>query len=111
MSAGPASLTLDLSRHCIETEVRRQYNRALSAALRRPDDARRIEPVIELALRCLACLDFPALRRHHPPLAGGAAADVTITTNGGALCIEMNGRPVTPILRADAPDPKRKDRL
>jgi len=63
-------ITLDLSRHCIETEIRRRRNRAISDYFKTGGTDARLESEIEMFDAALQELDFPALRNRHPALAG-----------------------------------------
>jgi hypothetical protein len=85
-------LDLDLASHCIETEIRRLYNRAVSSALREPSRAGEFEPVIELARRCLEGLDFAALRSACKPLAGGTGSRIRLVDQGDRIVIVSGGR-------------------
>jgi hypothetical protein len=52
-------IRLDLSRHCIETEIKKQYNKAISTYFRAGlEEKRRLEPTIEVIRRALETLDF-----------------------------------------------------
>lgn len=96
------NLRLDLSRHCIETEVRKQYNRAVSHYFQKIGDSGRFEATIELTRCCLERLDFSALRRCYPQLAGHATADVVVTMDGDDIRIAVDGRPIAIIMRQKA---------
>jgi len=71
-------IPLDLRRHCVETEIRRLYNRALTEAFRPGADREGLEERISLLQRALETLDFPALRSAHSALAGGEAAEAAL---------------------------------
>ena len=93
---------LDLSRHCIETEVRRIYNRALSKYFKPDGNKDTLEQIIDVTGKCLATFDFPGLRSRYPELAGGRAAEVVLSlAESDRLIIDINGRRVFPILRTD----------
>lgn len=72
-------LPLDLGRHCIETEIRRIYNRSLSEYFKQGADTKRIEKRIDLLKRALEGLDFPRLRTTYPELAGKTGAAISLT--------------------------------
>ena len=87
-------MELDLSRHCIETELRRQYNRAVSALLKNRGADDSLEPIVELAGYCLAQLDFSTLRSAHRALAGGTQSRVQLMDRAGHLFISIDGRKI-----------------
>ena len=90
-------IELDLSRRCIETEIRRQYNRALSGYFRADRSAReRLERIIALTRLALESLDFNHLRSTFPPLAGRSGAGVRLTEKNGRAVITLDGEVVWP---------------
>ena len=78
MKTPPDLLELDLTRHCVETEVRRRYERAVRAYFRKPAGRRDLEFTIELLSQALETLDFGALRARYPALAGGTPSRIVI---------------------------------
>jgi hypothetical protein len=89
----PVELILDLKRHCIETAIRRRYDRALGAYFKEEDARCRLEKDIELLLEALETLDFSALRGTYRPLAGKTEAHVTLSRDlQGQLSIHIDGR-------------------
>ncbi|RJQ66018.1 MAG: hypothetical protein C4519_26480 [Desulfobacteraceae bacterium] len=88
---------LDLSRHCIETEIKRLYNSALSEYFRaKPHEHERLEQVIDLTQQALQGLDFNRLRSQHAPLAGHSDAHVVLVRSGKRLAILIEGRAIEP---------------
>lgn len=87
-------LTLDLSGHCIETELKRLYNRALAACLRPGGDKSVAENTVELTRQALTRYDFGLLRSRYLPLAGHTAAKVTLSAKQGEPVLLIDGRPV-----------------
>ncbi|MDY6830487.1 MAG: hypothetical protein SWC96_01355 [Thermodesulfobacteriota bacterium] len=87
-------IPLDLSKHCIQTETKRVYNRLLSTCLKPgtgPDTL--AEQKLELLQQALETWDFAALRAAYPELAGGREAAVVLVTGpAGRLRISLNGR-------------------
>jgi hypothetical protein len=70
-------LDLDLSKHCIQTELKRQYHRALAAYFHGDaKDRTQIEQIIEMTQQALSRLDFGHLRGAYPQLDGGTRAAV-----------------------------------
>lgn len=95
MKTPPDPLDLDLTRHCVETAVRRRYEAAIRIYFQQPDDRRHLEPAIELLHQALETLDFPALRARHPALAGKTGNRVALGRDSqGRLTIIVDGRPL-----------------
>jgi hypothetical protein len=87
-------LRLDLSRHCVQTEIKRQYSRALSLYFKSGQDRQHLEALIELTPIALTCFDFGYLRQTWPPLAGQSTHDVVLEGGPDTLTILVDGRPV-----------------
>ena len=86
---------LKLENHCIETEIRRQYNRCISLYFKPNADKVELEKKIEVLTRALDTLDFPTLRSMFPELAGGFKGEVAYRVDGrGRAAILINGKPV-----------------
>ncbi|MCJ8501632.1 hypothetical protein [Desulfatitalea alkaliphila] len=92
-------LTLDLSGHCIETELKRLYNRALAACLRPGGDITVSENIVELTRQALTRYDFGLLRSRYTALAGHSEVKVTLAAEQGEPVLRIDGRPVS----ADGP--------
>ena len=89
------ALTLGLKRHCIETAIRKRYERSVSAYFHSPTGRAPIEAEIDLLVRALETLDFPALRARHPALAGNGDHDVRLSLDDeGRLEIRIDGHPI-----------------
>jgi hypothetical protein len=86
-------IRLDLSRHCIETEIKKQYNQAISSYFGAgAEEKRRLEPTIEVIRRALETLNFSHLRTHYPPLAGGTDRSVILACEKEKLTIAIDGK-------------------
>jgi len=86
-------IRLDLSRHCIETEIKKQYNHAIAAYFKAvPAEKRRLEPTIETTRRALETMDFSHLRTHYPPLAGGSDRNVILSCENEDLTLTIDGK-------------------
>ena len=86
-------IRLDLSAHCIETELRKQYNKAVSAYFKTgQEEKRRLEQTIEMIRRALETLNFSQLRAQYPPLAGGTERNVIISCKKENLIITIDGK-------------------
>ena len=72
-------IELDVSRHCIASEVKRLHNRRISDYFKGRGDKGVLETEILLLARALEELDLPALRGRHPRLAGGDAVAVVLS--------------------------------
>ena len=91
---GPV-LTLDLRKHCIETAIRKRYERCISAYFKTKGGHRPIEQDIELLRLALETLDFPALRAKHSVLAGASSHHVQLSLDHERrLEIRIDGRPL-----------------
>jgi hypothetical protein len=97
-SAEPMRISLDLRRHCIETEIRRIYNRSISEFFKTEESERpALERRIELLEQALKTLDFNFLRSTYPPLAGGAESEVTLgAASEGDLFLILDGEKIGP---------------
>ncbi len=64
-------IKLDLRNHCIETEIKKQYNHRVSLGLKQglTDE---LEAEIQGLKTALEQFDFGEMRSHHRQLAGGA---------------------------------------
>lgn len=88
-------IRLDLCHHCIATETKKRYNRALSNYFKHKGDPALLEPEIELLKQALEQLDFPGLRTRYPKLSGNNDADVVLSrTPDGRLSLNLDGDPL-----------------
>jgi hypothetical protein len=88
-------IALDLSRHCIETEIKRRRNRCISRYFREVGARPAIKGELELLEAALATLDFGALRIRYPALNGHSDAAVTLAREeNGRLVIRVDGATV-----------------
>ena len=74
-------IRLDLSKHCIETAIRKQYHQQISRYFRIPDEREHLQAEIEVLIRALESFDFPLLRRTYPELEGHCSSEVILETN------------------------------
>ena len=87
-------IRLDLSAHCVETEIRRQYNIRISRYFKAgaSGDKADLETEIELLVEALENFDFKRLRSGYPALAGGSHDDIRLIRDaGGRTRIQHNG--------------------
>ncbi len=89
-------MKLDLSRHCIETEIRRLYNRSVSRYIKLKKEDPVLEVDIELLKAALEGLDFPGLRSGHGELAGKQGSSVVelAANDDGGIVVRIDGRDV-----------------
>lgn len=97
----PGSIRLDLARRCIQTEIKRQYERSLAACLRSAEHAEALAGTLETLRLALERLDFPKLRAAHPALAGGCNHRVELGRDvHNRLRLLIDGDPFPVMLRA-----------
>jgi hypothetical protein len=85
-------LTLNLERHCVETEIRRLYNQRLRQCLGDPGRLDTDGAELELLVQALKTLDFQMLRARYPELRGGMigrSGVFLVLENGMAPLIEI----------------------
>lgn len=92
-------INLNLSRHCIETAIRRRYNRCLSQFFKtsslNKDRDKNLEREIDLLKTALESLDFSHLRSTWPELAGHNKAEVSLGWDRRhRIGILVNGHPI-----------------
>ncbi len=78
-------IRLDLSRHCVETEIKRRYHLALGAYFRPGADRAELEARIGLLKQALEEFDFAGLRGRHPDLCGGSPQTVVLFEAPGGV--------------------------
>jgi hypothetical protein len=88
-------LRLDLSRHCIQTELKRCHDRAVCDYFRASPEAQAHQAkVIETLRRALEGLDFQGLRARYPVLGGGNDTEIRLSEHGHRWRIAMGERVV-----------------
>ncbi len=90
-------LSLDLSKHCIQTAIKRKYNQLISDyfKLNASEKTEIIESEISLLKEALEKLDFRWLRAENPELCGGGTEKIIIAAGtDSSLTISINGRMV-----------------
>jgi hypothetical protein len=97
MGGLPVEIRLDLGHHCVETEIKRQYNRCLSAFFQSKGSTGDIEASIDLLQHALESFDFQALRSRYPELSGDSTADVILTIDvNGNISLIVNQKVIYP---------------
>ncbi|MGD8833794.1 MAG: hypothetical protein PVJ84_20110 [Desulfobacteraceae bacterium] len=90
-------LQLDLSAHCIETELNRRYNRAILKYFKAgSEEQKRLEPIIDMFRLALETFDFAKLRARYPALSGGAHQNIGISCKGKHLFITIDNTTIDP---------------
>jgi hypothetical protein len=74
-------IRLDLSKHCIETAIRKQYHQKISRYFRTPVDRTHLQSEIEVLINALENFDFMLLRRTYPELEGHCSHEVVLETD------------------------------
>ncbi|MBT8343008.1 MAG: hypothetical protein HKP58_06545 [Desulfatitalea sp.] len=101
-----AELKLDLTRHCVETAIRRSYNQAVSDYFRANKASQpMLETIIDMTRQALETLDFKQLRGSYAPLAGHSDKPVVLMHHAGRLAILIDGDAIA----LNAPDGSATD--
>lgn len=90
-------ISLTITRHCVQTEIKRQYNLLISNyfKLEKPEEIARSEAAIHILKTALESLDFGVLRSTYPELRGGGEDDVFLSAGtDDALFFIINGRKI-----------------
>ena len=88
---------LDLSAHCIETEIKKGYNLAISAYFKAGlEEQQRLEPIIDMLRSALESFDFAKLRTRYPELAGGADHNVRLFLENKRVSIAIDNTTIYP---------------
>ncbi|MBW2564823.1 MAG: hypothetical protein JRE29_12470 [Deltaproteobacteria bacterium] len=87
-------IKLNLSQHCIETEIKKLYNQSVLKYFK-ADDKDRIEKHLETLQHALQTLDFGKLRITYPELAGHCDDHVELSLNNqNQIIILINGKEI-----------------
>jgi hypothetical protein len=86
---------LDLEKHCIETEIKRRHEAAMSHYFKQRGDKQAIESELVLLEEALAAFDFPFLRGRWPVLSGGHESNVFLTYDAsGKPCLQFENHSI-----------------
>lgn len=102
-------IQLDLSKHCIETEIKRIYNSAISAYFKENADKKQVENIIEMAIYALEHFDFLRLRSQYPSLAGKTNDPVCLMVDKNAYRISIGDDVLSPIVHGSAETTEEED--
>ena len=78
-------IVLDLKRHCIETEMKRCMNTAISRYFKADSEKIDLEYEIALLQQAYQVFDFLQLRSRWPALSGGSEIRVFLTRDAAGL--------------------------
>ncbi len=90
------NIKIPVNRHCIETGVKRQYDRDISAYFKAKtqEGKKELESRLELLHHALEILDFRFLRSRYKDLRGESSADVRLGIGGDGLYITIDGEKI-----------------
>lgn len=92
------NIKLSLKRHCIETEIKKQYNKAVSDYFKaggKGDAQQDLDSRIDILHQAIETLDFRYLRNQYRPLRGETDDDVTLARDtANQLYLYINGEPI-----------------
>ena len=91
-------IQLDLTHHCIETEIRRLHEAAMSRYFKRgTGDKKAVEKELVLLENALTAFDFPRLRSGWSVLAGGDDRPVSLHWEDNRRpCLQVDDQRVVP---------------
>jgi hypothetical protein len=94
------NINLDLSAHCIETELKRLYNKSIADYFKAHEKAMTsIEQTIEVVSKILKTIDFAKLRAIYPALAGHTKIPVTLSFGDAPPAITIGDTEILWILK------------
>ncbi len=90
-------IQLCLEKHCIETEIKRRHNRAISRYFKEEQDKPAVEKELLLLEKALASFDFPGLRCKWPVFSGGNESPLClICDDAGQPCLLFADHHIVP---------------
>ena len=94
-------IKLNLKKHCVETELKRLYNRSLSQYFKPGSNQKQIEKIIDVIKTVLENSNISNLRSKYPELSGNSEADIVLTTDRqDQVVILINGLEINPFEKA-----------
>ncbi len=90
-------MKLDLSKHCIQTEIKRLYNRSVSRYFKLKREDPQLAADIEMLKTALDRLNFPRLRSDYVELSGGRDDSMVelAADDDGKVVVRIDGRDVS----------------
>ena len=94
-------IKLNLKKHCVETELKRLYNRSLSQYFKPGSNQKQIEKIIDVIKTVLENSNISDLRSKYPELSGNSEANILLTTDRqDQVVISINGLEINPFEKA-----------
>ena len=94
-------IKLNLKKHCVETELKRLYNRSLSQYFKPGSNQKQIEKILAVIKTVLENSNISNLRSKYPELSGNSEADIVLTTDRqDQVVILINGLEINPFEKA-----------
>ncbi len=94
-------IKLNLKKHCVETELKRLYNRSLSQYFKPGSNQKQIEKITAIIKTVLENSNISNLRSKYPELSGNSEADIVLTTDRqDQIVILINGLEINPFEKA-----------
>jgi hypothetical protein len=94
-------IKLNLKKHCVETELKRLYNRILSQYFKPGSNQKQNEKIIDVIKTVLENSNISNLRSKYPELSGNSEADIVLTTDRqDQVVILINGLEINPCEKA-----------
>jgi predicted nucleic acid-binding protein len=95
------NIKLNLKKHCVETELKRLYNRSLSQYFKPGSNQKQIEKILDVIKTVLENSNISNLRSKYPELSGNSEADILLSTDRqDQLGILINGLEINPFEKA-----------
>ena len=90
-------IQLDLTNHCIQTEIKRRHEAAISRYFKVRGNRNAIEAELVLLEKALTAFDFARLRSRWPVLSGGNDRPVFLDGDDSGLpCLRFDDRSIRP---------------
>ena len=94
-------IKLNLKKHCVETELKRLYNRSLSQYFKPGSNQKQIEKILDVIKTVLENSNISNLRSKYTELSGNSEADILLSTDRqDQLGILINGLEINPFEKA-----------
>lgn len=94
-------IKLNLKKPCVETELKRLYNRSLSQYFKPGSNQKQIEKILDVIKTVLENSNISNLRSKYPDLSGNSEADIVLTTDRqDQVVILINGLEINPCEKA-----------
>jgi predicted nucleic acid-binding protein len=94
-------IKLNLKKHCVETELKRLYNRSLSQYFKPGSNQKQNEKIIDVIKTVLENSNISNLRSKYPELSGNSEADILLSTDRqDQIVILINGLEINPFEKA-----------